>query len=146
MRRFHSLIPFLALACAPTPQPRPQQASLYTRLGGTPAITAVVDEFAARVVRDDRIKHFFKPAIDDPGELASFKAHLAQMICQTSGGPCIYEGQNMKTAHEGMGITDADFDALIEDLVVALTVFKVGEKEKSELLGGLGALRKDIVE
>ena len=146
MRRFHPIIAFLALACAPTPQPKPQPASLYIRLGGTPAITAVVDEFVARVVRDDRIKHFFKAAIDDPGELATFKTHLAQMICKSSGGPCTYEGQDMQTAHQGMGITDTDFDALVEDLALALTVFKVGEKEKSELLGVLGPLRKDIVE
>ncbi len=146
MRRFHRFIPFLILACAPAPQPKPQPASLYLRLGGTPAITAVVDEFVARVVRDDRIKHFFNAAINDPGELATFKTHLAQMICKASGGPCDYEGQDMQTAHQGMGITDADFDALVEDLVAAMTVFKVGEKEKSELLGALGPLRKDIVE
>ena len=52
----------------------------------------------------------------------------------------------MRTAHQGMGITDADFDALVEDLVAALTAFKVGENEKSELLGALGPLRKGIVE
>lgn len=146
MRRFQPFIPFLILACAPAPQPKPQPASLYTRLGGTPAITAVVDEFVARVVRDNRIKSFFKAAIDDPGELATFKTHLEQMICKASGGPCIYEGQDMLTAHQGMGITNADFDALVEDLVLALTMFKVGEQEKSELLGILGPLRKDIVE
>lgn len=147
MRRLCLLIPSLILvACTPAPQPKPESASLYVRLGGTPAISAVVDEFVIRVVRDDRIKHFFKAAIDDPGELASFKTHLAQMICQTSGGPCTYEGQDMRTAHEGMGITNADFDALVEDLVLALTVYKVGEREKGELLGALGPLRKDIIE
>ena len=52
----------------------------------------------------------------------------------------------MKTAHAGMGITDADFNALVEDLVGALDKFKVGEKEKNELLGALGPMKKDVVE
>jgi hemoglobin len=51
----------------------------------------------------------------------------------------------MKTAHAGMGITDADFNALVEDLVATLDKFKVPEKEKGELLGVLGPMRKDIV-
>jgi hemoglobin len=51
----------------------------------------------------------------------------------------------MKTAHAGMGITDADFNALVENLVTTLDKFKVPEKEKGELLGALGPMRKDIV-
>jgi hemoglobin len=51
----------------------------------------------------------------------------------------------MKTAHAGMGITDADFNALVEDLVATLDKFKVPEKEKGELLGLLGPMKKDIV-
>ena len=71
---------------------------------------------------------------------------LVDQICQASGGPCTYTGKDMKTAHQGMGIKDADFNALVEDLVAALYKFKVPEKEKGELLGILGPLKKDIVE
>jgi len=62
-----------------------------------------------------------------------------------SGGPCKYTGKDMKTAHKGMGITDADFNALVEDLVKALDKNHVGATEKSELLGALGAMKGDIV-
>ena len=67
-------------------------------------------------------------------------------ICQGSGGPCKYMGKDMKSAHAGMGISGGDFTALVEDLVGALDKFKVGDKEKNELLGVLGPMKSDIVE
>jgi hemoglobin len=121
------------------------EKSLYTRLGGKKAITAVVDEFVARVAADKRINGFFKAAASDPKRLAKLKANLVDQICQGSGGPCKYKGKDMKTAHKGMGITDADFNALVEDLTGALNKFKVGKKEQSDLLALLGPMKKDIV-
>jgi hemoglobin len=114
--------------------------SLYDRLGGKDAITAVVDKFVGIVVADDRINGFFKNA--DAGNL---KKQLVDQICSATGGPCKYEGKDMKTAHAGMNVKDADFNALVEDLVKALDEFKVPEKEKSELLGALGGMKADIV-
>jgi hemoglobin len=119
--------------------------SLYDRLGGKKAITAVVDEFVSRVAADDRINHYFKLAASDPERLASFKGKLVDQICQATGGPCQYTGKDTKTAHAGMGISDADFNALVEDLSGALDKFKVGAKEKGELLGALGSMKSDIV-
>lgn len=121
------------------------EKSLYTRLGGKKAIVAVVDEFVARVAADKRINGFFKKTAADPKRLAKFKGNLVDQICQASGGPCKYTGKDMKTAHKGMGITDADFNALVEDLSGALDKFKVGKKEKDELLGKLAPLKGDIV-
>lgn len=121
------------------------EKSLYDRLGGKKAITAVVDEFVARVAADKRINGFFKATASDPKRLATFKANLVDQICQGSGGPCKYKGKDMKTAHKGMGITDADFNALVEDLTGALDKFKVGKKEQSDLLALLGPMKKDIV-
>ena len=119
--------------------------SLYDRLGGKGAITAVVDEFVARVAADNRINHFFAATASNPPRLAAFKGKLVDQICQAAGGPCKYTGKDMKTAHQGMGITTADFNALVEDLVKALDKFKVPEKEKGELLGALGGMKGDIV-
>ena len=122
------------------------EKSLYDRLGGKKAIVAVVDEFVARVAADKRINGFFKDTAADPKRLATFKNNLVNQICQATGGPCKYTGKDMKTAHKGMGITDADFNALVEDLSGALDKFKVGAKEKGDLLAALGPLKKDIVE
>jgi hemoglobin len=119
--------------------------SLYDRLGGKKSITAVVDEFVGRVAADTRINHYFAQTAGDPARLKSFKIKLVDQICQASGGPCQYTGKDMKSAHAGMGVTSADFNALVEDLVGALDKFNVGEKEKGELLGALGPMKSDIV-
>lgn len=121
------------------------QQKLYERLGGKPAITAVVDEFVARVAADTKINRYFGAAASDPARMASFKAKLVDQICAATGGPCTYTGKNMKDAHAGMGIAGAEFDALVGDLVGALDKFKVPEKEKGELLGALGPMKADIV-
>ncbi len=123
-----------------------QKRTLYDRLGGKPAITAVVDDFVGRVAGDSRINGFFKDTAADPARLASFKGKLVDQICQASGGPCTYTGKDMKHAHEGMGISDADFNALVEDLVASLDKFKVAKADKDTLLGVLGPMRPDIVE
>jgi len=122
-----------------------QGKSLYSRLGGKKSIAAVVDAFVGIVANDGRINKFFAQTAADPQRLAKFKGNLVDQICQVSGGPCKYHGKDMKTAHQGMGITDADFNALVEDLVAALNKFNVGETEKNELLGALGPLKPQIV-
>ena len=123
----------------------PAAKSLYERLGGKTAITGVVNEFVGNVAGDGRINNFFKKTAGDPKRLAAFKANLVNQICQASGGPCTYKGLDMKAAHRGMGISDADFGALVEDLVKALDKFNVGATEKNELLAALGGMKGEIV-
>ena len=135
----------LALSSATTVLAQ-KKSSLYDNLGGKKAITAVVDEFVGRVAADNRINAFFKQTASDPKRLASFKAKLVDQICEASGGPCKYKGKSMKAAHMGMGISGADFGALVEDLVGALDKFKVKEADKNALLGVLGPMKSDIVE
>jgi len=124
----------------------PKDKSLYDRLGGKKAIVAVVDEFVGRVAADTRINSFFKATAGDPARLAKFKGNLVDQICEASGGPCKYKGKDMKTAHAGMGISTADFTALVEDLKGALDKFKVADADEQALLGVLGPMKSDIVE
>jgi len=115
--------------------------SLYDRLGGKSAITAVINQFVANVANDKRISERFATT-----DIPRLKKHLVDQVCTASGGPCAYTGRDMKTTHAGMNITTADFNALVEDLVASLDKFKVPETEKNELLGILGPMKKDIVE
>jgi hemoglobin len=117
-----------------------KEQTLYTRLGGKEAITAVIDDFVARVAADSRINGFFAGA-----DIPRLKAQLINQVCQASGGPCQYTGGDMKTVHRGMGISNAHFDALVEDLVATLDKFQVPAKEKNALLAVLGPMRQDIV-
>ncbi len=145
MRKLTTSLAILAAVIVIATSAPAKDKSLYDRLGGKKAITAVVDEFVGRVAADNRINKYFTAAASDPKRLASFKAKLVDQICQASGGPCKYKGKDMKTAHAGMGISSADFDALVEDLVGALDKFKVGATEKQQLLGALGPMKADIV-
>jgi hemoglobin len=127
-------------ACQNTSMAPMQQRSLYDRLGGQGAIVAVVDDFVGNVAADNRINKFFAKT-----DIPRFKKLLADQICAGTGGPCTYTGRDMKSAHAGMGINDAQFNALVEDLVKSLDKFKVPEKEKGELLGVLGPMKPSIV-
>jgi hemoglobin len=115
-------------------------AKLFDRLGGMDAITAVVDEFVANVAADARINAQFANT-----DIPKLKKSLVAQICQETGGPCKYEGKSMKEVHVNMKITEADFNATVEDLVKALDKIGVKEKEKTELLTALGAMKADIV-
>ena len=122
-----------------------KQKSLYSRLGGKKAITAVVDQFVTNVAGDNRINKLFADTVKDPKRVEKLKMNLVDQICNATGGPCKYKGKDMVTAHKGMNISDADFNALVEDLVAALDKFNVGATEKNELLGALGGLKPQIV-
>jgi len=117
------------------------ERSLYERLGGIDSITGVVEDFRDRVAADDRINKKF--ARTDLGRLRKM---LIDQVCEASGGPCQYTGRSMKAAHEGMGVTSGEFDALVQDLVATFDHFKVGQKEQGEVLSVLGPLKTDIVE
>lgn len=116
-------------------------ASLYDRLGGLEAITAVVDSFVARCAGDDRINRKFGRS-----DIPRLKKMLVDQVCEAAGGPCTYTGRDMQETHDGMGVTAGEFDALVEDLVATLEEFDVPKAEQDELLGLLGPMRGDIVE
>jgi hemoglobin len=116
------------------------EKSLYDRLGGQPAITAVVDDFVGNVAADGRINAFFAHT-----DIPRLKRLLVEQICQATGGPCTYTGRDMKTTHAGMNITDAQFNALVGDLKRSLDKFNVADKEQGELLATLGSLKPQIV-
>ena len=81
-----------------------------------------------------------------PQRVASLRQNLIDQVCAGAGGPCVYLGRDMKSAHRSMQITDVEFDALVEDLVKALDKFNVPLPEKAALVGVLAPMRADIVE
>jgi hemoglobin len=115
--------------------------SLFERLGGTGAITAVVEDFRARCAGDSRINAKFART-----DMARLTSMLIDQVSEASGGPATYSGRDMKTAHADMSVTTGEFSALVEDLVATLNKFGVGKAEQDELIGILGPLKADIVE
>ena len=139
---------FLASACASNSAAQPSGAqsgaSLYKRLGGYDAIAAVSDDFIGRLAADKQLSRFLV------GMSADSQKRLRQLVvdqlCQATGGPCIYIGRPMKTAHAGLGITESDWQLTVKHLVASLDKFKVPEKEKNEFLALASSLKPDIVE
>jgi len=117
-----------------------QSQTLFQRLGGKDAIVAVVDDFVGNVAGDARINRRFAST-----NIPRLKQMLVDQICAGTGGPCTYSGRDMKSVHTGMNISDAEFGALVEDLIKSLDKFKVPEKEKNDLLAILGPMKGDIV-
>ena len=117
------------------------ERTLYDRLGGLDAITAVVESFRDTVAADDRINLKFART-----NLARLRQMLIDQVCEATGGPCEYRGRSMKEAHAGMRVSKGEFDALVDDLVKTLNHFKVPGSEQSELLAILGPLESEIVE
>nr|HEX4313961.1 group 1 truncated hemoglobin [Kofleriaceae bacterium] len=114
--------------------------SLYDRLGGKDAITAVVGDFLTNVAADPVISARFTNA-----NIPELKQKLVDQICQAAGGPCTYTGKKMVDAHAGMGIKEEEFNALVGDLKKSLDKFKVGAQEQTDLLTALGGMKGDIV-
>ena len=115
--------------------------SLYERLGGIEAITAVARAFEDRAVKDDRINQKFART-----NLGRLTKEFIDQLCQDTGGPCTYTGLSMRSAHTNMGVTSGEFDAFMYDLVAALDRFSVGKAEQDELLNDLRPMRAEIVE
>jgi len=123
---------------------RAEEKSLYQRLGGYDAIAAVSDEFIARLATDDQEKRFFVGFSND--SKARIRQHLIDLVCKSTGGPCLYSGRDMKTAHAGAGVSKADWDHSLKIFGEVLNKFKVPEKEQQELAALLVPLEMDIVE
>ena len=145
MTRFRTLLvcSLLLVATSLLAADAPKAPSLYTRLGGYDAIAAVSDDFIGRLAADKQLSRFIVGHSQD--SLMKLRQHVVEFLCNATGGPCVYMGRDMKTAHKGMQITDAEWNATVENLVKALDKNKVDPKDKSELLGMLGPMKADIV-
>lgn len=131
----------------------PAKKALWDRLGGEPAVTAVVDDFVARAAGDDANVNFFRKNVagypewkPTDAQVATLKRRLVEFISAASGGPLKYTGKDMKSAHAGMKITQAQFNALAGHLAASLDKFKVPAQEKGELLGAVAGTAPQMVE
>jgi len=113
-----------------------EKASLYWRLGGKEALTAAVDATIALSKADPRLAGRLSGGCRDK---------LIDQLCEATGGPCTYTGRDMKSAHAGLKITEAEFGAVAENLVKTLDKFGVPAREKNELVGLVAPMKGDIV-
>lgn len=141
-----ALAALFALAALPAAaaEPAAPAASLYERLGRYDALAAVTDDFIGRMAADPKLAKFFLGHSKE--SLGRIRQLVVDQLCAATGGPCVYIGRDMKSSHQGMGITEADWGAAAAHLLTTLDKFKVPEKEKGEVLALVSTLHDDIVE
>ena len=143
MRKLVPLVLALLL-CGSALADQHAEQSLYKRLGGYDAIAAVTDDFIGRLATDKSLQKFFVGHSKE--SLGRIRQLVVDQLCAATGGPCVYIGRDMKSSHQGMGITEADWNTAVGHLVATFDKFKVPERERKELLGALSGLKNDIVD
>jgi hemoglobin len=137
----------LLLALAMTTEPAAAQSAdtpLYQRMGGYDRIAAVVDDFFGRFGTDPTLAPFLGGLNAAAG--ARVRQSFIDFFCARTGGPCLYNGRDMKSAHEGLAIREAHFESVIRHFEAALDAQRVGGAEKQEILTMLRGLKADIVQ
>jgi hemoglobin len=125
-------------------EPGSEEESLYQRLGGYDAICAATDDLLGRVLNDPRINGYWKGLNTDNKRKA--RQQLVDFMVAAAGGPAFYVGADMKAAHAGMGINEADWVVLMEHATAMLSHLQVPAREQGEILTFLASLKDDIVE
>lgn len=140
-------VSMIAIVCAVSAMAQKsamKEKSLYERLGGYDAIAAVTDDFAGRLATDKKLGKYFVGLSDD--SMKKLRQHVVDFLCLATGGPCLYNGRDMKTVHMGLEITEDEWNTSLDHLKATLTKFKVPETEMNEVVMAVGGLKKDIVE
>lgn len=115
-------------------------SSDYERVGGAPAIRAVVDRFYELVLQDERLVSFFTDS-----NMPQLKRHQVLLISQVLGGPASYDGRDLRVAHEGLHISRDDFDVVVTYLVQALDEAGVDAEIIARVGAVLAATEQDVV-
>ncbi len=115
-------------------------SELYLALGEKAGIQHFTHDFLIIVLQDDRIKDKF-----DDANIDRLEGLLAEQFCDLAGGPCHYSGKDMHTAHANRGITTAQFNALAEDLQIAMENNHISSRASNQLVAKLAPMYTDVV-
>lgn len=114
--------------------------ALFQQLGGKPGISKIVQDFLPIIMADARIKEAFEDT-----DLERLGLMLAEQFCELSGGPCKYSGKDMKTVHQDAVVTNAHFNALAEDLQLAMEKNNIPSRAQNKLIAKLAPMQRQIV-
>ena len=120
------------------------EESLYHRLGGYDAIAAAVDDLLPRLTGDPQLGVYFKGKCLDSAK--KDRQLIVEFFCAATGGPVNYLGRDMKTSHEGLGISESNWAVFLAHTEALLNDLGVPDQEKNEFLALTGSFKDDIVE
>lgn len=130
-----------AAAPAPDPAPiHPELTDVYEQFGGAPGMAALMDEFMAILLEDPRMRPFFEKVDHD-----RVKRQLAEQFCAILGGGCAYSGRDMRETHAGFAVDRADFNALVEDLQIAMDRRGIPFRAQNRLLAILAPMHREVI-
>ena len=121
------------------------QKTLYERVGGSKGISALVDDIVEAHMNNPAIRARFLPYKDTPDKLNIVKAHFCTFLGSGCGGPEQYKGRDMRTTHRGMNISEIEYMAALDDILMVLDKHGIDQQTKNELLGIAYSLKGDIV-
>ncbi|AEG93996.1 group I truncated hemoglobin [Ramlibacter tataouinensis] len=114
--------------------------SLYAAFGEKAGLVRLMDDFVQRLEADGRTAPHFKDA-----NKQRLKEQLVDQVCQLSGGPCVYRGADMKTAHANLDIRKSDFNALVEVLQQSMDAQGIPFRVQNQLLAKLAPMHRDTI-
>src|SRR6266849_745852 len=117
--------------------------TLYERLGRYDGIATIADAFLKGVRADPQFARFSGRGADS---LVRARQLLKEQLCALTGGPCVYIGRDMKTAHGGLAITESDWAISMKHMAAAVEKGRISDIDRNELLTLLGSLKPQIVE
>lgn len=123
--------------------PAPADPSLlpvFEEFGGKAGLDALMEDFMIALVDDPRTRDYFAES-----DQKHIKAMLAEQFCVILGGPCTYTGKGMKEVHEKLTINEAVFNALVEDLQVAMDKHKIPFSAQNKLLAKLAPMHREVI-
>ncbi len=118
--------------------------TLYERLGGYDAISAVANDLLPRLQADSQLARFWQHRGEDG--LKREKQLLIDFLCSSAGGPLYYTGRDMKTSHTGMKISESDWSAFLGHVNATLETFRVPQAERDEVVAFVQSTKPNIVE
>ena len=121
-----------------------ESSTLYERLGGYDAVTAVANNLLPRLVADEQLGRFWQHRGDDG--IQREKQLLIDFLCHSAGGPVYYTGRNMRTTHQGMQISEADWRRFIGHVRDTLAHFNLAEAETSDVLSFIESTKDEVVD
>ncbi len=117
------------------------EGAVFEAFGGVEGVSRIIDDLVDRSVIDPRLEEIFKPT-----DLVRLRRTLKEQVCFILGGPCAYTGRDMASSHKDLGVTTAEFNALVENLQGAMDAAGVPFRAQNRLLAKLAPMKGDVVE
>jgi hemoglobin len=122
-----------------------ENRNLFERLGGSSGIKAIVDDIVALHMENPVVRARFRPYLDTPDKIETVKKHTCDFFEAGSGGPARYTGRTMRDAHRGMNVSEAEYMAVVDDILAALRKRQIDDQTQKDVLAIAYSLKGDIL-